>query len=1436
MHRTRGICFAIAILLVFIVSSPAQIISTIAGNALYDRAPATQIPLNNPFGVAADDKGNFWIADTSTHVIRYVDGATGYSQIVAGGGTVIDAAGPIAATSAVLETPNVVVRDKAGNIYFCEWARNRVRKLAANGVLTTVAGTGQSGFSGDGGPATQAMLGSPQGLAVDQAGNLYISDTGNLRIRRVAASNGAITTIAGTGAIAMGGDGGPATAAAFLFPGALAIDSKGNIFVVDNFDSLRRINGASGIITTVLSGAFNTPGGLAIDGTDAVYASANSLILKLPSGSNQPQTITQTGGWYGGIAVEASGTLLVTDFGQGVVYRFNALTGANAIVAGSTDSFDGPLALTRLASGNGLASDRRNLLYTCEGVTNTVHKVDLVAGTISTLARDVCCSNVAVDSAGKVYATSYNQVRTIDPATGAQTIIAGTGASGSSGDGGPATQANMGNVNPVAVDAAGNVYLGDGTRIRRIDAATRVIRTIYTAAANVRSLAFDNSGNLLLGNEAGGLGRLNVANGQVSTIIPDGAGSTGDGGPASNARGVNVSSIVVNAAGDIILADPQISVVRRIDAVTGLIDTIAGTPWWKGYFGDGGPAKLARMWSPVGLALDGAENIYVVEQFGDKLRKITPVPATAIMSVSETALTFTAVQSGSPPDPQTFRVASSNLAPMTWSATVATVSGGTWLRVTPSSGPGGITVSVFVDPAGLAQGSYQGVVRVTGANGDGSAAVGSPKVINVTLNVGAPGNPALGVSSEFLSFSAVQGGAAPSPQVVSITNQGSGSLQWTAQVKTNNGGNWLNLSATSGTAPSFLSVTVSPASLAAGVYTGLITLQDGRGGVKTVSVTLIITKAVPIMQASQSGFLFQGIEGAASISAQTFQIFNLGQGSMGWSVRATTADGRNWLSVTPSSGSTDAGPSLAAPSLTLKVDSSQLRAGVYVGLLTFEAPAAPNSPQNGIVLVNMLAPGSDPLGLVQPAGLIFLGAAGGAQPAGQQLTLSSSGGKLLQFATAVRTSDGGNWLSVSPAAGSLSSAGDSAPLQVQANTRGLAAGIYTGTITVALNTGKSQDIAVALVVTAVAVPASDVAPASRRQGPEAAETAALPGAAAACTPRQTVLVETLLAGNFALAVSWPVALRAQLMDDCGQPVATAAVVASFTNGDPPLTLSNLKDGRYIGTWVPLTQARTMTVTLRATSPGLPEAKLQLQGSLTSAAGPLAFRNGAVNAASYTKFAPLAPGSIFSLFGRNLAAAPASASSVPLPRELGSVRVTLGGLGVPLFYADNGQLNAQAPYELAPGANASLVVTVGGIAAPPDEITITDAQPGIFTISQSGAGQGAILSADYQLVDSAHPVKAGDVIMVFCTGLGLTTPAAKSGEAAPSNPPAVVNSAVTATVGGVDAAVQWAGLTPGYVGLYQVNVQIPAGVSPGNAVPLVLKQSGVSSNTVTIAAK
>ncbi|MCX6616826.1 MAG: hypothetical protein NTZ98_12115, partial [Acidobacteria bacterium] len=187
--------------------------------------------------------------------------------------------------------------------------------------------------------------------------------------------------------------------------------------------------------------------------------------------------------------------------------------------------------------------------------------------------------------------------------------------------------------------------------------------------------------------------------------------------------------------------------------------------------------------------------------------------------------------------------------------------------------------------------------------------------------------------------------------------------------------------------------------------------------------------------------------------------------------------------------------------------------------------------------------------------------------------------------------------------------------------------------------------------------------------------------------------------------------------------------------------------------------------LRSSLGSLPSVEILRQGKVDEGAKtPAVFPGGVVHAASFAPAAPLAPGSIISVFGANLACTNAGASSLPLPKSLAGASLQVGDLQVPLFYSSGGQINAQLPFELPPNTRPQLIVKGADFVTVPETITVAQARPGIFTTTQDGKGQGVIMDVANRLVDSANRAKAGDVVVVYCTGLGATNPAVRSGEA------------------------------------------------------------------------
>ena len=317
----------------------AGVITTIAGTGTQgfsgDGGPAVAARLDSPEGLALDANDHLYIADTHNQRIRRVDLATGLIATVAGSGAGFAGDGG-AATAARLDLPTALAVDAAGNLYIADTENFRVRKIAAaGGVITTVAGNGRQGFSGDGGAATAASIDSPSGLAVDADGNLYIADTHNHRVRRVAAASGVMTTIAGTGAEAFSGDDAAATAAALALPHGLSIDSGGNLYIADSANHrIRRIDAVTHAITTVAgdgvqgfsgdggaaaSAALDSPGAAAISpgGLATLADTANGRVRQLDA-EDAPviHTIAGVSSVAGGALTLAASSAMVYGTGE----------------------------------------------------------------------------------------------------------------------------------------------------------------------------------------------------------------------------------------------------------------------------------------------------------------------------------------------------------------------------------------------------------------------------------------------------------------------------------------------------------------------------------------------------------------------------------------------------------------------------------------------------------------------------------------------------------------------------------------------------------------------------------------------------------------------------------------------------------------------------------------------------------------------------------------------------------------------------------------------------------------------------------------------------------------------------------------------------------------------------------------------------------------
>jgi len=277
---------------------------------------------------------------------------------------------------------------------------------------------------------------------------------------------------------------------------------------------------------------------------------------------------------------------------------------------------------------------------------------------------------------------------------------------------------------------------------------------------------------------------------------------------------------------------------------------------------------------------------------------------------------------------------------------------------------------------------------------------------------------------------------------------------------------------------------------------------------------------------------------------------------------------------------------------------------------------------------------------------------------------------------------------------------------------------------------------------------------------------------------------------------------------------------------------SLENGTYEASWYPTPSAKQLTVTVTATQGNL-KGTISIPGQVT---GPSVIPPTFTNGASFVANGPLAPGSIVSAFWQNSGASTAQATTLPLGTSLGGVQLNIGGTNVPLFYASTSQVNAQIPLNLAPNSNAAASFTVtqssGATVTAPQTLTVSLASPGIFLTQ----GQAVITDANGVLISSSNPANPGQVVVIYATGLGAVNAPITLGAPAPASPPATVTTPVQVTIGGQTVTPQFAGLTPNFVGLYQVNVAIPASVTPGSAVPVAIVQNGVSSNAAPTVVK
>ena len=1458
-----------------------QVITTEAGGdwpALGVSQRAASTPLGQIFADATDREGNVFVADYDNNQVLRVS-RDGNLTLVAGNGFAGFSGDGGQAVNASLRGPKGVAVGPDGFIYISDTGNDRVRVVTPDGVIATIAGNGSQLFSGDGGPATVASLFAPNGLAFDSTGNLFIADTRHNRIRRIA-SDGVITTVAGNGLETYNGEG-AATSYALNGPVSIAFDAAGNLFIADTLNNRIRKVTPSGIMSTFAGtgipgwadgpaarAVFSYPKGIAFDSAGNLFIAdpGNNLIRKIDTAGavstvagNGALAFAGDGGAarsasFGGpswVAVNPTGDVFIADTSNGRIRLLNAAANTISTFAGNgayRRSEDGLRALNSfLSNPQDVKIGPDGLLYICDSQNHRVVRINAdntivtVAGNrrygysgdggAATAASLYFPRQIAFDPSGNLYiADSLNlRVRKVTP-QGIISTVAGNGKPGYTGDNGPATSATMNYPTGVAADSAGYLYIADQQNhaIRRVTPSG-----ISTIAGNGRPGYSGDNGpatNATLSyperifmDAQGTLYIADIYNHRVRKITKDGVirlvagsgvvGYSGDGGPAAQARLYSPAGVAADSAGNVFIADSGNNVIRVV-RTDGTILTAAGTGT-PGYSGDGDLPSNATFNQPVGISPDGSGGLHIADTLNNRIRRI--VADAPSFQVAPPTLSFSAVSAGASTSPQSIA-----LSPTVSGLGFSISTSDSWLSASLGSGSMPINVDIAVDPSQLSPGTYTGTVTITAP-----LAAQPVQRVTVSVEVTDPQIPVLSAGSKTVSFAVTQG-AAPGNSTLTVSNQGSGSVNFTAAASTASGGDWLQVSPAGGSvtpassAP--LTVTATPGSLAPGTYTGAITLTGSGGDNIQIPVTLAVSPAQSKILLSQTGLTFIAVSQGGSVLPQSIGILNVGGGVMDWTAQASTLSGFGWLTLSASGGTVSRPFSDVSP-FDVMVNAQTLVPGTYYGQIQVRSQTADNSPQTALVVLQVLAPGSNPGPEVRPSGFIFTGTAGAGNPGSQKLSIANTTNSPIAFGSSPTYVSDSNWIKQLPANASVT---PGAPVQmaVQPYFTNLTAGIRRAALTLAFDDGSVRTVSILSVV------APTSAPASRIGSNQAFAGARSSIDGSACQPGRLIPVITQLGSGPTIPAGFPSAMQVRVVDDCANALTTGTVVASFSNGDPSLRLNSLGNGTWSGTWQPVNVPRTgVIVSVKASLPAL-----SIAGAAQFTVGlqekqPLPVISGGPASAASLAPGRLAPGELVLIQGSSLADGPASSGPTP-QEELSGASMLIGGRVAPLVYADASRVMGVVPSDLPINTQQQLVVKRGLNLGLPMSVIVSATNPAVFSADASGQGQGLIYrlgddGAATTLADASAPANPGDSIVIYCGGLGPTDDQGNT-----LNPVAV-------TIGGQPADISYAGAVrldkipsdgilstlggatlTSLSGVYQINASVPGGIAGSPATVLV----------------
>jgi uncharacterized protein (TIGR03437 family) len=766
------------------------------------------------------------------------------------------------------------------------------------------------------------------------------------------------------------------------------------------------------------------------------------------------------------------------------------------------------------------------------------------------------------------------------------------------------------------------------------------------------------------------------------------------------------------------------------------------------------------------------------------------------LQLSTSSLAFNAIANGPQPPLQAVTVTSVTSSAIDFALLVDGGTPGTpvpaWITVTPLLATTPAQIRVSVDPSALTTGTYSARIQLTDRQG---RALGV--IIPVSLQT-VSGTLQFDVTPAALTFSGSEAQGSLQ-QGILVRSLGAGSI---APVTASVVSGYVGLGTTVDPCDTVCVVHVtSPISTESpGAHNGLIRITTAAGS-KDVPVSLFAADHGPFDQLSFSGVSFEAIQATGLTDSRIVSLMNNGDSPSTWSADIT--DGAQWLTVSPASGTIAPGKSTT---LTVSLALGSQASGTYGGMVRV-APQDPGAVTIYLpVVLKVNAAGTPATPVLSANGLILTGQTGSTEEVQQQITLSAASTTPVNFQAMPQSS---SWMPTVPLRGVTSSS--PTILTVSGVAANLPQGFYGSLINIGFGTSSVRSMHVGFAITGV-------------QG------------SVACQPQLSYLAEIGIPDNFAVRTGAPTPLEVAFFDDCGNPVLNGAVTATFSNGDRGVELIGMGNGHYTQTWTPQNPSDSLpggnlSAAFQGFAPPLKPASTEVVGAVAKDSLPAINTSGVINSFISSPGLPMAPGAVVQIFGSALASGTASGTVTngQLSTTVAGASVKIGGLDAPIAYASPIQINAQVPAELQANRQYPVIVNVNGVYSKPEPINTIAQQPVLAAFPD-----GRIIAQDvsYHLINAQNPAHPGDVITLYLTGMGATNPAVPTGTLAPTSPLAKTVIQPQVTIDGVTANVQFSGLTPGFVGLYQINVKIPAGPRTGD-LQLVVSQGGIASNTTIL---